>query len=184
MPPQTVMLIRHAEKPTDGIAGVDRHGRLDEADLTVRGWQRAGALGQFFAPIAGHAPRTGMAVPTHLIAPEPDSDHPSKRAKHTLLPLAGLLGLEIRHGLGRGDERVVVDAIRAALGVVLVAWEHKAIATIITHLTEGAVDPPHWPDDRFDMVLVLTGAPDCRLTQHPQVLLAGDRTAPFPAGVH
>jgi hypothetical protein len=49
MPATKIMLIRHAEKPDDKDGGVDQKGNADNHDLIVRGWQRAGALVQFFA---------------------------------------------------------------------------------------------------------------------------------------
>jgi hypothetical protein len=43
------MIIRHGEKPAgDGSdAGVSPEGNADAEDLTVRGWQRSGALVRF-----------------------------------------------------------------------------------------------------------------------------------------
>ena len=58
MPAQKIMIIRHAEKPEHhGPRGVDENGDEDKKSLTVRGWQRAGALVQFFAP-SGNARRS------------------------------------------------------------------------------------------------------------------------------
>ncbi len=47
-----IMLIRHAERPNadKSLRGVGFDGRKDKESLTVRGWQRAGALARFFAP--------------------------------------------------------------------------------------------------------------------------------------
>jgi len=58
MPAQKIMIIRHAEKPEHhGPRGVDENGNEDKESLTVRGWQRAGALVQFFGP-SGNARRS------------------------------------------------------------------------------------------------------------------------------
>ena len=47
--PTTIMLVRHAEKPTTPPPkGVDENGADDKNSLIVRGWQRAGALTPFF----------------------------------------------------------------------------------------------------------------------------------------
>jgi hypothetical protein len=44
------MFIRHAEKPGDGENGVTPDNIFDKESLTLRGWQRAGALiGLFIA---------------------------------------------------------------------------------------------------------------------------------------
>ena len=39
-----IMVIRHAEKPNGQATGVKESGEPSSRDLTVRGWQRAGAL--------------------------------------------------------------------------------------------------------------------------------------------
>ena len=51
-----IMIIRHAEKPDDAgtVFGVTIEGHQDPEELTVRGWQRAGALATFFAPPDAH----------------------------------------------------------------------------------------------------------------------------------
>ena len=62
----TIMLVRHAERPTAaGVApfGIDPMGDQDIASLTVRGWTRAGALVELFAPASG-AIRPGLVRPT------------------------------------------------------------------------------------------------------------------------
>jgi hypothetical protein len=47
-----IMVIRHAEKPDDSgtVFGVTTEGLQDPEELTVRGWQRAGALATFSHP--------------------------------------------------------------------------------------------------------------------------------------
>ena len=50
------MVIRHAEKPDDAgnVLGITIEGHRDPQELTVRGWQRAGALATFFVPPDDH----------------------------------------------------------------------------------------------------------------------------------
>ena len=44
MPEQTILIIRHAEKPVAGRTyGVDETGAHDPRSLTPQGWLRAGA---------------------------------------------------------------------------------------------------------------------------------------------
>jgi hypothetical protein len=46
------MFIRHAEKPgVDVASGLEANGTTDPESLTIRGWQRAGALARFFRPV-------------------------------------------------------------------------------------------------------------------------------------
>ena len=65
-----VMLIRHAEKPNETVQGVNEAGRADPDQLSVRGWQRAGALIRFFAPI-GQDHRGGISTPMAIFACKP-----------------------------------------------------------------------------------------------------------------
>ena len=85
MPATKIMLIRHAEKPDDKDGGVDQKGNADKHDLIVRGWQRAGALVQFFAN--PRDPNGPIKRPATIFATEPTTGSESKRPLHTVTPL-------------------------------------------------------------------------------------------------
>jgi len=90
MTPKRFMFIRHAEKPGvpgDGKGGgVQPDGSQDGESLTVRGWQRAGALVQFFA-----RPELKPGV---IFASGLGHGSKSKRPMQTVTPLADLLKTE------------------------------------------------------------------------------------------
>ncbi len=186
--PSRVMIIRHAEKPDrDGAApfGLDPDGRPDVHALLVRGWERAGALARFFAPRDGVALPAGLARPTFLVAAAATPDHPSRRSGLTLSALAELTGLATDAAFAPDHEAEAAAAILRRDGVGLVAWEHRRIADLVSALTGGTVAGPHWPSHRFDMVLVLDrDGTRWRLTQVPQLLLAGDSPEPLAARGH
>ena len=179
--PQSIMLIRHGEKPErDGPAlGIDENGKEDKNELIVRGWQRAGALARFFLPARPSPANPRISTPTSLFAAMPNAAEPSKRSLHTLGPLSALSGVKINASCGVGEEEKLADRILKEDGVVLVAWEHKHIKDIVKFLTNDAVTSPHWPGDRFDMVFVVTPSPKAGLVQVPQLLLAGDSKQEF-----
>jgi len=55
-------------------------------------------------------------------------------------------------------------------GVVLVAWEHKAlVAAILPALPVSQGMPPQWDDDRFDVVLRFERLPDGRSFAYRQL---------------
>jgi hypothetical protein len=181
MAPQKIMLIRHAERP--GVETPDQGVNLDGSNssdaLIVRGWQRAGALARFFAPLTKNPSRSLIETPTSLYAAQPDELHHSDRTRQTLEPLSAMLGLPINIDHRRGEEPALADAIARASGIVLIAWEHNAIHNIVADVTQNAVQAPDWPDDRFDMVYVLTANPTWLLAQVPQEILATDQSQTF-----
>ncbi|SCB36163.1 hypothetical protein [Rhizobium multihospitium] len=181
MAPHKIMIIRHAERPVDGgkDQGVRLEGTPNENFLTVRGWQRAGALVRRFSPLVKSGVQGLIEPPTALYAAHPDDKHRSHRTRSTLQPLADLLGLTVNTDHGRGEEAELAKAIMGQNGVVLIAWEHKAIHEIVTALTQSQINAPSWPDDRFDMIFVLTQDPAWRLSQEPQQVLAGDQASIF-----
>jgi hypothetical protein len=65
-----IMLIRHTERPSadKSTRGVTQAGVKDKEELTVRGWQRAGALVPFFAPRDNHFVNPALARPAILFA--------------------------------------------------------------------------------------------------------------------
>ena len=72
-----IMLIRHAERPSadKSIRGVTQEGIKNKEELTVRGWQRAGALVRFFAPRDNHLLTPPLNGRTSCLLARPDQPH-------------------------------------------------------------------------------------------------------------
>src|SRR5262245_51956449 len=133
-----VIIIRHAEKPRDKGQppyGVTSDGEADFESLTVRGWQRAGALVPLFLRAGG-----ALAVPTVIYASRTGKDanggSKSKRPRQTIAPLAKRLGLEPNLNFGKGDEAALAVDVLGQAGVVLISWQHELIAQIARHLVQ------------------------------------------------
>ena len=165
---QKIFLIRHGEKPEGNDIGVLPTGEEDEKSLSVRGWQRGGALVAHFA--------NGESVPQALFA----SHSSSLRPRFTLLPLSEKLKVEINLNFGKGEEAQLVGAAKASAGAVLICWQHDfmvAVANAI--LGDSRTAPQRWPSQCFDVTWVFDLDEDSgnyRFGQVPQLLLAGDRT--------
>ncbi|OHX14431.1 histidine phosphatase family protein [Chromobacterium sphagni] len=179
-----IMIIRHAEKPTTtpAVAGVDPDGNQSDEDLIVQGWQRAGALARFFAPLNGQ-PAPGLAVPNAIYASAVAKHSQSLRPQHTALPLSQLLQLNINLEYAKEDAANMAKAVADRIGPTLIAWEHEDIPGIVNAIVgNSAACPQQWHDDRFDVVWVLDqdeGSNVWRFSQVMQMLLAGDRAQPI-----
>lgn len=177
MAPQRIMFIRHAEKPDTGYAGVAADGSQDEESLTVRGWQRAGALAKFFAS-------QPLLRPDIVFAAGIGHGSKSQRPSETVTPLVDLLNAPgnvsfITSHL-KPDLQPLVDDVMTRDGKVLVAWEHQLIPAMVALLPNAPSVPQYWPGDRFDIVWVLDRAGDgWSFSQIPQLLLAGDSASPI-----
>ncbi len=137
MPPNAskIMVIRHAEKTTPNISGVQETGDSSAHALIVRGWQRAGALPCLFAPARGTLQDPLLATPNFIFASAPSDDSDlnntkSRRPEETVTPLAQLLKLTINLNFSKGEEKQMVAAALASPGTVLIAWQHETMATI------------------------------------------------------
>lgn len=178
------MIMRHAEKPTDELAGVHPNGDQSENCLIARGWQRAGALVPYFA----HPHNRKLATPTHLMAanreaPGADPKEASLREEQTLAPLADALKTPLDVSCGKGMEADVARIAQAHDGPVLIAWDHNKICELARLISTDTAVPHQWPSDRFDMIFALRlkpGSLDYTFEQVPQMLLAGDRAEPIP----
>ena len=172
-----LMLIRHAEKPDDdaGVLGVTEAGQQDKDDLSVRGWQRSGALVRLFGPTPPVKLRVGMATPGAIFAAQSTDASPSKRPKHTVKALAEALGLEVLTPCPPHQEAQLVAMALAAAETVLICWHHERIGALAQQV---GCDPGAWPADVFDRVLVLDRAgAGWILTRINQDLLPGDAGA-------
>jgi hypothetical protein len=180
-----IMVIRHAEKHDDAgvIAGVTIEGRPDPEDLTVRGWQRAGALiGLFLPPDGGFIDRS-LATPDTIFASGIGPHSRSQRPQNTVASLAAKLGLRINTNHLKGEEAKLAADVLARNGVVLIAWEHHAIPVFGNLIVGNNTScPQSWPDTRFDVVWIFdqdAGSGGWSFHQVPQRLLAGDSSEPI-----
>ncbi|MFN8474012.1 MAG: hypothetical protein U0822_17605 [Anaerolineae bacterium] len=179
-PPTKIMIIRHAEKPPDSGKphGVLFDGDMDVESLTVRGWQRAGALVQLFAPANGVFADTQLAMPSYLYAAPSAKHGHSRRPEQTISALSEELGTTIDLRFEKGQEQDLAADVMGRPGIVLICWEHEHIPDIVRSiLPDASAAPDQWPDDRYDLVWVLdldnaTGQYTFAETQ--QQLLAGD----------
>jgi hypothetical protein len=179
-----IMLIRHGEKHTPGSPdrGITADGRHAHHELTVRGWQRAAALVGLFAPAGGFHDGSHIQTPHSIFASDATRDSPSKRAMHTVSPLADVLGIPVNHNFAEEEEDLIALAVLKAPSPVLIAWHHGNLPLLAKKIAGGHLAcPAHWPDDRFDVTWVL----DCdhgggwTFSQVAQCLLPGDRTTTF-----
>jgi len=182
-----IMIIRHAEKPTGQLDGVDESGASSAHHLIVRGWQRAGALACLFAPAHGRLQNALLVKPAFIFAsaavadPQP-GDAKSRRPEETLTPLAHLIGVNINLDFSKGEETALAKAAQACNGPVLIVWQHEKINVIANSILGSELAPPNWPKERFDVVYVLTlnaSQGTYSFAQVPQCLLAGDSAAPI-----
>jgi hypothetical protein len=182
-----IMIIRHAEKPEGAVQGVEIDGNDGKEFLVVQGWQRAGALARFFAPLSAQFQRPGIDQPEFLFASGPVSKKEknagggskSDRPEQTLTPLSQFLGRQVPVNLdfAQGEETEVASASATCGGVALIAWQHEDIPAIAgAILGQTDVVPATWPGERFDVVWVfdLEANGQYSFSQVPQMLLAGD----------
>jgi hypothetical protein len=129
----TILIIRHAEKPGESWpgSGLTPDGIIDKKSLVIRGWQRAGSWSALFGAGLGGL---DYPAPSVIYAANPNAttgDDPSQRPYETVIPLAARLELTPDTKFAVGQEAQLVTTVVGQTGVVLVAWEHKAIARAI-----------------------------------------------------
>jgi hypothetical protein len=158
--PATILLIRHAEKLTDG-----------QIDLSPTGFERAKLLPQLFAP--GHIP----ALPTPQVLFATHQSKHSNRPVQTITPLSVTLHLPIDNTIENDNYTELAQKLLSgqyAGKVVLVAWHHGNLPALATAL--GATLPyAKWPDTQFDRVWKIDYKNNkAILTDMPQNLMPGD----------
>ena len=188
----TIYFIRHAEKPNEQWPGpgLSDEGTQDAKSLVIRGWQRAGAWAALFGAGLGQPDYLGPQV---VFAAKPGDDAPnegaSRRPDETALPLVARLRLkegQFDTSIKQDQAMQLVETLQKLSGVVLVCWEHKALAKDILPLIplkhNSPPVPTQWNDDRFDVVLRFDrAADDTKFTfreLYPR-LLSGDSDKPL-----
>ncbi len=158
-PPATIMLIRHAEKLTDG-----------QIHLSPQGFERAKAMPMLFG-----TPAHALPVPQFLFASHQSKN--SNRPVETITPVSQALGLPINSSIDDKDIAGLAKELMSgkyAGKVVLVAWHHGSMPAIARAL--GATPPYEpWPDTQFDRIWKIDYKDGkVTLTDVPQALMAGD----------
>lgn len=183
MPPNTIMFLRHGEKPGDDgpPLGVDKHGQHDPHSLSVRGWTRAGALAALF----DHVPspdRPGLTRPGRVIATKPTDEYKSKRERDTASPTAERLGLVIDETFTHRDAEAAAQSILSQDEDALVVWHHGSMPKLLHYfpLADAGQIPQAWPENRFDLVWILSREDDggYAFSETDQNLLADDQSPP------
>ena len=179
-----VMVIRHGEKPSNPPPyGITPDGGRDKECLTVRGWQRAGALACYFAPTAGGLQDSALAKPQFLYASKPVKRRGSQRSIQTLMPLAEKLGIKINSKYSRDEQKEMLEDALSCEGVVLICWQHEYIPAIANRiLGDTTTAPQSWPEGRYDMVWVFdldSESDQYNFLEVPQCLLVGDAATPI-----
>lgn len=172
MSPNRILVIRHAEE--HDVAGVTDQGHADGQSLTVRGWQRAGALVRFFCP-----EQPGPYTPNAIFASAVTSGSESLRPCQTVAPLLAFMRsrgeIAYDQAFAKPDTTALAAEVMKRSGTVLIAWEHSRIPAIIAALPDAPPTPEEWPSDRYDLVWAIDRRHEGWIfTQVPQWLLAGD----------
>jgi hypothetical protein len=175
MPPDRIIVIRHAQKPTRSPRhrGVRDDGTPDPESLSVRGWQHAGALAAIFAGRGADAPDPLVARPDVIFAAgvgkktvridgrDVKVGSHSRRPLETVSPLAAALSLTPVTAHTKGEERALVADGLTRSGTVLICWQHEdipAIGNLI--LGNDTTVPQTWPEDHYDMIWVFDRSGD------------------------
>ena len=124
-----------------------------------------------------------------IYAADPDAttrDEPSQRPYETVIPLAARLGLTPNTTYALGEEAKLGTTVVGQTGVLLIAWEHKAIARALLPAIANGQSlpdmPTKWDGTRFDVVLRFDRtSPEAPWTffQLCPCLLSGDLATPM-----
>src|SRR5271169_4739386 len=148
---ETIVLVRHGEKPDTGL------GQLD-----CQGLNRALALPQVIAKTFGRPSAVFAPDPSHQVQ-DYGVSYDYVRPLATIEPTAIFFGLPVNASFGVSN----TDGLQAAVeqpiyrnALVLIAWEHVLIETIARKLlTTHGGDPslvPKWHSDDFDSIYLVT----------------------------
>src|SRR4051812_27689212 len=142
--PAEIVIIRHAEKPSQGN------------ELSLAGRERAAALLPYFL---GNPAVLEFGRPVAIYAQSQKHATSSLRPIQTVQPLADSLHLKINESFQRDDYRNMVAEIKHERKydghTVLICWEHKVIPEIAKEF-EADDAPSKWRGEAFDRTWVLT----------------------------
>ena len=167
-----IIFIRHAEEHDE--PGLTEKGTADDQSLTVRGWQRAGALAGFFVD-GSDLSRKPDVVYASCVAPGSESQRPGQTVAPLVALMRGRDGVQYVDAFAKPQTDELAADILTRFGTVLVCWEHSRIAECIAALPHAPKTPEKWPSERYDLLWRLQRANgEWTFKELPQMLLSGD----------
>jgi hypothetical protein len=147
---QTIVMVRHGEKPANGLG-----------QLTCQGLNRALALPRVI--------ETKYGRPAAIFAPDPAKKKDDRGTKYdyvrplaTIEPTAIYFGLPVDASIGFKNGDKLADALLDARyrgSVVVVAWEHSVVESVAKTLVRryggDASSVPRWESADYDSIYVV-----------------------------
>ncbi|SEM67725.1 hypothetical protein SAMN04487857_1045 [Pseudomonas sp. ok272] len=151
---QTLVFLRHAEKPAGGLG-----------QLNCQGLNRALNLAQLLPEKFGKANYVFAANPTRNVEEgEFDNSYSYIRPLMTISPSAIKLGLPVNINFSANDTSDLADELlhdKYHDSIIYTAWSHGYLPELINEVAQDAVGGTHtitedWPSGDFDSLYVLT----------------------------
>ncbi len=170
---ETVVLIRHGEKPFNGLG-----------QLTCRGLNRALALpkvltGRFGTPAAIFAADPSQQIHDNKPGMPPSPLYSYVRPLATIEPTAIALGMPVNTQIGFTQTAALQQAVTApeyAHSTVFIAWEHGYAEKFAQDfLSSYGLDPkqvPDWPNSDYETIYIFHIAPPTAGATHGTMTFA------------
>lgn len=133
---QTVVIIRHGEKPEKG------------KNLNCQGLNRSLKLPAVLYSKFG--------IPGNIYVPSLDNDVSTGHARmfQTVIPFAAKYNLKINTRYAETDTAALAKDIKSKKGFVLVVWQHSTIPSIVRALGVQGFNM-HWSDNDYDSIWII-----------------------------
>jgi hypothetical protein len=133
---QTVVIIRHGEKPEKG-KNLNCQGLNRSLKLPAVLYSKFGIPGNIYVPSLDNNISTGHA-----------------RMFETVIPLAAKYNLKINSKYAEMDTDALAREIKGKKGFVLVVWRHSIIPSIVRALGVQGFGM-HWGDNDYDSIWII-----------------------------
>ena len=149
---ETIIAIRHGEKPPAGL------GQLD-----CQGLNRALALPKVLVPRFGRPDAIFAPDPAQVVNDRSSQDYSYVRPLITIEPTAIELGMPVNAQIGFKDIAKLQAAVTApqyAHARIYIAWEHGLLnrfaQQMLTSYGDNPAVVPDWPNSDYDRIYVFT----------------------------
>jgi len=144
--PAQIILLRHAEKPNEGII------------LSEQGYRRAKLLPLFFKQ---HPLLSTFGPPVAIFAAAPKKPGLSIRSIQTMIPLANVFNLNINENFTKNDIHQLVGTIFSTPAyhgkMIIICWDRSGIPVIAKLLGVNS-SPLMWSKETFDRCWIINYA--------------------------